>query len=390
MTKIKCVKLECPVCHIVGSAQLFHNKKNEVRYCRVRHYVGLNEFRKPQFTYHKVNDLGVLKTLYENQGFHFKTVAGQVGQAKAVNGKLRDPVVNQSSSDQKSVCLGRLAWWGTALVRSESGDPLSFRQWLEAKEYATSYIQSVLPYAKKYCYILDTGNLRDLDLLSVHRKAHAVKALILLSKFRGTYSEFKAKLSEFGIKWERSNGLRAFLRIFNATNNNILKWYTQAQSILRENEVLFSKFLLHSGLRVSEAIHSFNLAIKLSKEGRVSDYYDSEFQVLCHFKYPKLFIRRTKNCYITFLEPEFLEQITASHPVSYSSLRKRLERKHLRLRFNELRDRFGTYLLSHGILEAEINLLQGRIPVDIFIRHYWSPKLKELGTRIIKVLQNIE
>lgn len=71
-------------------------------------------------------------------------------------------------------------------------------------------------------------------------------------------------------------------------------------------------------------------------------------------------------------------------------MRKRLNRKHMRLRFNELRDKFGTYLLSHGILEAEINLLQGRIPVDIFIRHYWSPKLKELGNRIFKALQIIE
>ena len=212
----------------------------------------------------------------------------------------------------------------------------------------------------------------------------------MLSKFRGNYSEFKAKLSEHGIKWERSNGLRAFLRIFSASNNDVLKWYWDAQNSLRENEVLFTKFLLHSGLRVSEAINSFNLIIELSKEDKLSDYYDSEFQVLCHFKDPKLFIRRTKNCYITFLEPEFLQQITVSQLVSYSGLRKRLERKHLRLRFNELRDKFGTHLLSHGVLEAEINLLQGRIPVDIFIRHYWSPKLKELGIRIFQALQNIE
>jgi hypothetical protein len=46
--------------------------------------------------------------------------------------------------------------------------------------------------------------------------------------------------------------------------------------------------------------------------------------------------------------------------------------------------------LGHGILEAEINLCQGRIPVDIFIRHYWSPKLKELGNRIVKALEKIE
>jgi intergrase/recombinase len=287
-------------------------------------------------------------------------------------------------------CLGSLAWWGTALVSSEAGDLTDFKNWLETKEYAKSYIQSVLPYAKKYHYILDNGNLRDLDLLSNHRKAHAVKALTLLSKFRGNYLEFKAKLAKHGFKWERTNGLRAFLRIFNATNNEVMKWYNEARSNLRENEALYTKFLLYGGLRVSEAIKSFNLIIKMSRENKLLDYYDSEFQVLCHFKHPKLFIRRTKNCYITFLQPDFIKQLADSQKVSYLAMRKRLNRKHLRLRFNELRDKFGTYLLSHRILEAEINLLQGRIPVDVFIRHYWSPKLKELSNRIFEALENIE
>ncbi len=96
MTKIKCVRLECLVCHVVGSAQLFLNKKSVVRYCRVRHYVGLNEFRKPQFTYHKINNLNVVKTLLENQGFHFQTATGQDGQTTKVNIKFHDHVVNNS------------------------------------------------------------------------------------------------------------------------------------------------------------------------------------------------------------------------------------------------------------------------------------------------------
>jgi len=159
---------------------------------------------------------------------------------------------------------------------------------------------------------------------------------------------------------------------------------------LRSNEALFLKFLLNSGLRTSEAINSFNLTIQLCKEGKLSDYYDSELNVLCHFKYPKLFIRRTKACYITFIKPEFLNEIASCQPVTYNSLRKRLERRKMKLRFNELRDYFGTYLLSHGILEAEINLCQGRIPVDIFIRHYWSPKLKELGDKIFKATEKAD
>ena len=241
----------------------------------------------------------------------------------------------------------------------------------------------------RYSYILQNNCLRDLDRLTNHKKASAVKALILYSKFLGNATGFRKKLEEYGIKIAGPDSLASFLRLFNASGKDTIQWYKNAISKLRNNEALFTKFLLHSGLRTSEAINSFNLIIELNRENKLSEYYDSGLQVLCHFKYPKLFIRRTKNCYITFMQPESLKQIAESESVTYSMIRKRLERKNIHLRFNELRDKFGTYLLNHGILEAEINLCQGRIPVDIFIRHYWSPKLKEMGTRIFKALETI-
>jgi intergrase/recombinase len=243
-------------------------------------------------------------------------------------------------------------------------------------KFSRSYALQLFNNGIKYFDCLK--NPQGVSAIPAGTRGNALKAMVNLAKYLGQYEEYKTKLSNCGVKWERSNGLGAFLRIFNASNNDVIKWYHKARSKLRENEALFTKFLLHSGLRTSEAIHSFNLTIKLSKEHKLSEYYDSELQVLCHFKYPKLFIRRTKNCYITFIQPEFLSEIVQSKPVTYSMIRKRLERKSMQLRFNELRDKFGTYLLGHGILEAEINLCQGRIPVDIFIRHYWSPKLKEL------------
>ena len=286
--------------------------------------------------------------------------------------------------------LGSLARWGVTLVSRNNIDLSDFKHWLEAKEYSRSYINATMSYASRFSHILNNGNLRELDALSSHKKTSTVKALALLSKFLGSHIQFKTSLSEYGIKLDRPNGLNAFLRILNANNSDVVQWLNDVLPKLRENERLFAKFLLHSGLRTSEAINSFNLVIQLSKEGKLSDYYDSELNVLCHFKYPKQFIRRTKACYITFTTTEFLNEIASSQPVTYSSFRKRLDRKKTKLRFNELRDYFGTYLLNHGILEAEINLCQGRIPVDIFIRHYWSPKLKELGARVMKALETIE
>ena len=65
--------MECPICHITGSAQLFLNKNGEVRYARIRHYKGLNENNKPQFEYHKVEDLDALKTLLKANGVSLST-----------------------------------------------------------------------------------------------------------------------------------------------------------------------------------------------------------------------------------------------------------------------------------------------------------------------------
>jgi len=265
-----------------------------------------------------------------------------------------------------------------------------FKQWLINKEFSASYIKNIMPCARKYGYLIYSDSLRDLELLSNWQRTHAVKALIMLSKYVGTYTQFKDRLNQHGIKMYRTNGLTAFLRILNANNKDTLLWLEQTLPYLRQNEQLFAKFLKLSGLRVSEGITSFNLCIKLAKEGRLSEYYDSSLNVLCHFKYPKLFIRRSKACYITFIKPQFLEEITHSQPVTYPSIRKKLERSKIPMRLNELRDIFGTHLVNSGILEIEQNLCCGRIPVSIFIRHYWSPKLKELGNRVFRALDLME
>jgi intergrase/recombinase len=247
-----------------------------------------------------------------------------------------------------------------------------------------------MPCVKKYGYIINSNNLRELDLLGNWTKTHAIKALIMLSKFLGTYTEFKARMNEHGVKMYRTNGLTAFLRILNANNKDTLQWFNQILPHLRDNERVFTKFLKLSGLRVSEGIASFNLCIRLANQGRIGEYYDSDLNVLCHFKYPKLFVRRSKACYISFIKPQLLKEICGSQPVSYASIRKRLEHCKIPMRFNELRDIFGTHLVNNGILEIEQNLCCGRIPVSIFIRHYWSPRLKELCNRVFKALETLD
>jgi hypothetical protein len=90
--------MQCPTCHIAGSAQLSLNKKNQIRYARFRHYKRLSENKKPQFDYHKVENLEALKTLLKKQELQFPlSKNGQLGQSQTVNNvapKLKDSSLN--------------------------------------------------------------------------------------------------------------------------------------------------------------------------------------------------------------------------------------------------------------------------------------------------------
>ena len=115
MGKIKCVKMECSVCHREGLAQLFLNKYNEVSYARVRHYSHTDKVsHKPQFTYCKITDLEALKTLLLKQDISLsvdRAEVGQIGQSK--NAAIHDLNLKDSSSNQQDKrCRGSLAWLG--------------------------------------------------------------------------------------------------------------------------------------------------------------------------------------------------------------------------------------------------------------------------------------
>jgi hypothetical protein len=47
-------------------------------------------------------------------------------------------------------------------------------------------------------------------------------------------------------------------------------------------------------------------------------------------------------------------------------------------------------MVRHGLIKEEVDLLQGRIPPSIFIRHYWSPSFSELKDRTLNALELLD
>jgi len=299
----------------------------------------------------------------------------------------------KSSPDNENSGGRSLAWLGHRLPKiSNDNSPSTsynqFEQWVR-KKYSRTHAPNILSLTRRFSHLM-TGNLRDLDVLPNGIRNNAIKALIVLAKFQGVHKEFKQRLDDYGIKMSKQDAFASFIRIYNNNSADLLKWYKEAFGVLRVNEQSYLRFLMVSGLRKEEAVMSFRKMIELSRIGTLSEYYVEENNVLEHFKYRQLFLRTTKNVYVSIVPLPLIKEICNSEPVTYPAIRKRLRNSSLRCRLNELRDYFGSFMVRHGLIREEVDLLQGRIPPSIFIRHYWSPSFKELRDRTLEALRQLE
>lgn len=59
------------------------------------------------------------------------------------------------------------------------------------------------------------------------------------------------------------------------------------------------------------------------------------------------------------------------------------------MRMNYCRKIFGIHLRYCGIESEMVNLLEGRISPEIFVRHYWSPNITQDIERIRKAIDSL-
>jgi len=128
-----------------------------------------------------------------------------------------------------------------------------------------------------------------------------------------------------------------------------------------------------TGLRPNEAQKS-NHIIKSKEE----EYIDKDKGILKHYQFPEIFLRQTKNAYISIINQDILEiaKNTPNNEHYYNSLRKRISIKNnFDMNMYYCRKVFATYLRNNGIMPEIINLLQGRISSSVFVNHYYRPDL---------------
>jgi intergrase/recombinase len=262
-----------------------------------------------------------------------------------------------------------------------------FKVWLE-KRYSKKYASSIQYYVKKYIHLYN-GRLSELDSFSRAKRRMALSSLIALSKYLGQYNNFKQRIDNFGLKWSGRNNYDSFRRIWNNDAADIPDWLKKCYERFDFTYATFIKFCAISGLRKSEAINSFNLILELKKQNRINDYYNVKLETLEHYRFPELFLRRSKNTYLSFIPKEFLPEIFNCHRVSNVILKRRFNKYNMKCRLQHLRHYCATNLIQNGLLREEADLLQGRIGRSVFMQHYFSPSIEDLKNRTLKLAQSM-
>ena len=257
-----------------------------------------------------------------------------------------------------------------------------YKAYLENK-YSKHHSREQFNNTKKYFECL--ANPAKMLTFPESKRRKILIAMTCASKYLGVYEQYKVQLKSHGIKWvNNSTAFNAFLAIFNHQHDTVPAYLKEIQPILPDNEKLFVKFLALTGLRKNEALTSFNMILELSAKGRLDEYYNSDLQVLEHFKY-KVFLRGTKNAYISFATPDLVTEICNSQPVSYSAVDCRLKRRKVRLRLKELRSYNNTFMRKNGLISELVDILAGRVPQSVFCRHYLGEDIKALSAQVLSI-----
>jgi intergrase/recombinase len=199
-----------------------------------------------------------------------------------------------------------------------------------------------------------------------------------------------SELKRHGVSRYKPDAIQSFTRIFNSeAHKGLGEWYRQATEVVNENEKLYLEFMLLSGVRAMEGINSFNLIVELGSSYS-QEYYNEKTQFLEHYRYPKLFLRSSKNLYVSSVPKVLLDEISKASKVSYNAIDKKLNKANLSMRIKQLRSYYATTMRESGLLSEQIDLMQGRVGKSVFLHHYFKADPLPLSNKILDLLPIIQ
>jgi len=264
----------------------------------------------------------------------------------------------------------------------------AFKAWLEARRFSKLYVADCVSYSKKSVHLFFSGRFSELQ--NLRGRKHALRGLANLTKFlgNGLYGRFRSMVQESGLRWNDCEDADwAFFNMWNSNVANVLNWLEDVKEKLGFEYWFPLAFQGLVGLRTCESMTALNLIA----EGKLCEYLDRERMILAHFKYRDLFLRGGKKCFFSVVTDEIVERLESwTRKMTYGTLQKRLERNGLEVKTYELRKFWATKLRQAGVQQEVIDMCQGRVPANTFIRHYWRPEMGQLIETVRKVVEKLQ
>lgn len=177
----------------------------------------------------------------------------------------------------------------------------------------------------RLCYAKQYANLPPSELLQLppNKRLHVQKALSCLARFTGRYDIWRSLLQKNGLSWSTgTEKIDAFTRFFDSDKSldTMLQWLRDALKVLPSKYANLLLFCTLTGMRGSECVEAVRLLNRLpiAESLNSQQYYNPERQILQHYLYPQIFIRRTKAIYISVVNDDVvgIAKKVGQNPVS--------------------------------------------------------------------------
>jgi hypothetical protein len=124
------------------------------------------------------------------------------GEVASTDARFQTPAVASSSPSSSSLTTTPMNW-------------NKYKEYLYANQRPNT-ARLALTYDKKYSYILERMDIKDLLVLAQAKQRHIMKALANLAKYNGIYEQWNSLRRQHNLKWSSTNTLDVFERIMMA------------------------------------------------------------------------------------------------------------------------------------------------------------------------------
>jgi hypothetical protein len=245
-------------------------------------------------------------------------------------------------------------------------------------------------YAKQFVSILTNGDAHILLSAPPNKRIHIMKSLSCLAKYTGDQENWLAIRRKHGLTWSTgTEKLDAFSRFFDDSKDldTMITWLKEAMQVLPDTYSNFFLFCTLTGMRCSEALDSVKL---IKNPDTFKRYYDPDGCLLRHYAFSDPFIRRTKAVYISIVNDKILSIAQNINPtLTINALKMAIKHRNLSMQLKYCRKIYASFLRHQGIQPEIIDMLQGRIGKNIFLRHYLTPS-SDYKNQVLQALEKLQ